>query len=284
MLPRLKEIWQVCFDEEEKYVDFVFGGLLNPTQMLIETDENNLPVAMLNWKLLRFTTPAQTFIGAYIYGICTLPEHRGKGISTALMEKAHEMFQREGIQLSCLVPAQRSLFGFYADRGFETRFYYKSINLSRKEIPKSPRGGVLSTGALENFYDKRVGAFSSCSLFGDWDVDYLKLTTSECRLLGGDVLRFSCGGNQGYAVCYPLEDGTLLVKEAVVDQKDIGVLLSALDKRYKMKRYHLRLPADFVFDNKWAVEILPFAMVKWYDKEASRTHLGDASWFAFGLD
>lgn len=283
MLPRLKRIWQTCFGDDKNYVDFVFDNLLGPAQMLVKTDEDGHPIAMANWKLLRFTTPKQAFTGAYIFGVCTLPEHRGKGISSALMEKAHELLRQDGVQLSCLIPAGQNLFDFYTTRGFETRFYYKSLRLGRAEIPKSSRQGVLSVGTLEDLYAKRADYFSSRPLFGAWDAHYLNYVTKECRFYGGEVLRFSCGGNQGYAVCHPMRDGALLVKEAVVDPKDVDVLLAALDARYKAKNYHLRLPADFAIENKWEAEILPFAMVKWYDKK-NAPDIGCAPWFAFGLD
>ena len=284
MLPRLKRIWQTCFEDDKNYVDFVFGNLLGPAQMLVETDENGRPIAMVNWKLLRFTTPRQSFTGAYIFGVCTLPQHRGKGISSGLMEKAHELLRQDGAQLSCLIPAGKNLFDFYAAKGFETRFHYKSLRVGGEEIPKTSRQGVLSAAALEDLYAKRADSFSSRSLFGAWDTNYLRYVTKECRFYRGEVLRFSCGGNQGYAVCHPMRDGTLLVKEAVVDPKDVDILLAALDARYKAKNYHLRLPGDFALENKWGAEILPFAMVKWYNKHSANIPIGGAPWFAFGLD
>ena len=282
MLPHLKMIWQVCFGDDPKGVDFVFDNLLNPAQMLVQTDENDRPVAMLNWKLLRFTSPGQSFSGAYIYGVGTLPEQRGKGISTALMEKAHELLQRQAVQLSCIVPAEKSLFDFYAARGFETWFYHKTVRISREDIPKPSRQGVLSAAALEDLHKQRSQAFGSRALFGDWDAGYLRYTGRECRFYGGEILRFSTEGSQGYLACYPRADG-ILVKEAAVAAGEIGTLLAALDARYRAKHYELRLPVDFELKEEWAAEILPFAMVKWYDKK-NAPDMGCAPWFAFGLD
>ena len=285
MLPHLKQMWQVCFEDDEQSVDFVFANLLGPMQMLVEVDKGGAPIAMLNWKLLSFTTPERKLTGAYIYGIGTLPEHRGKGISTALIGKAHEILEKEGAALACLVPAQASLFDFYAARGFDTRFYYKAARMERSQIPQPKVEGVLSAGAMEDFAQLRSAWFVTRSLFGAWDASYLRYVGRECSFYGGEVLRFSCAGSVGYAVCYPREDGTLVIKEAVVAPEHIGVLLSALNARYRMKRYEMRLPADFVTPREWGIEILPFGMIKWYDKASAPSDAqGAAPWFAFGLD
>ena len=285
MLPRLKRIWQGCFEESKEATDFVFENLLGPDQMLVEADENDRPIAMLNWKMLRFATPKKSLAGAYIYGVATLPEHRGKGISTALLEHVGQLFEEGGISLACLVPAQESLLDFYAGRGFEPRFYYKLVSLSREEIPAPSREGALSVAELDELEPIREKAFAGRALFGGWDTNYLKYVSSECRFLGGEVLRFACGGNVGYAVCYPQKSGAILVKEAVATGPDLNVLLAALDKRYGAPSYQLRLPADFEFENKWTVKIVPFGAVKWYNKESEGALTqGGAPWFAFGLD
>jgi len=284
MLPGLKKIWQVCFGDDEKGAGFVFDNLLGPTQMLVQTDENNSPVAMLNWKRLRFTTPKQAFAGAYIYGVGTLPEYRGRGISTALMQKADEILRQEGVALSCLIPAEESLFGFYANRGYHMQFSYKAVRVYREDIPRPSGQGVLRVAALEDLHAQRAAAFGSRALLGAWDAPYLRYTGMECRFYGGEVLRFFSGDNQGYAVCYP-RGNSILVKEAALPKQDISPLLVALDVRYRAESYELRLPADFDLGNKWPGEILPFAMVKWYDNEsANAVSSGGAPWFAFGLD
>ena len=284
MIPRLKQIWQICFGDDAKGTDFVFGNLLCTDQMLVKTDENGQPVAMLNWKLLNFTTDNQPLPGAYIFGVATLPEYRGKGISTALMEKADELLRGQGARLACLVPAEKSLFDFYGQRGYDTWFYYKALRVRSEDIPKPRAGGALRAAALEDLHVRRNAAFGSRALFGSWEAEYLRYTGMECRFYGGEVLRFFGGDNGGYLVCYPRGNG-ILIKEAVFAPQDIGLLLAAVDGRYRAASYELRLPVDFEIYGKWASEILPFGMVKWYDSESvNALSRGSAPWFAFGLD
>ena len=286
MLPQLKSLWQVCFGDSAAGTDFVFGNLLRPEQILVQTDESGCPVAMLCWKPLNFTAPGKTFAGAYIFGVGTLPEHRGKGISTALLAKTEDILRGQGVRVACLVPASENLFGFYRERGFVTQFYYKLLRVSREEIPAPRRKGRLHPTSLVKFAAQRDRVFNYDTLFGAWDNDYLRYTAAECRFWGGEVLRFTRTNQYpGYAVCYPDGKGGILVKETTVTGSQLDCFLAALYKRFGAQSYQLRLPVDYPLGDSRSSCTLPFAMTKWYYKEDALTaNFGDAPWFAFGLD
>jgi len=285
MLPRLRRMWQTCFDESKEYTEFVFSNLLHSSQMLVHTGEDGRPAAMLNWKLLRFTTPRATVTGAYIFGVATLPEYRRRGLSRTLMSKLHTILQERGVSLACLIPAEVSLFNLYRGQGFETVFFYRRLNVAANDIPKSS-GGVLSVAKLEEMEKTRNAFFAGSSLFGAWDKRHLRYTGLECRFYSGEALRFSGRGGTGYAVCYPKKDGGILVKELCAAHNDLPALLAALHTRFGAAAYDLRLPADFPpYPGDSTVETLPLAMVKWYDNNKRPAgEIGGAPWFAFGLD
>jgi len=284
MLPALKQLWQTCFGDSAAGTDFVFNGLLRPERMLVKVDDAARPVAMLCWQPLTFHTQSAAFDGAYIFGVGTLPSHRGKGISTALLEKAESTLRGQGVRLSCLVPASESLFDFYGQRGFGTQFYYKLLRVGRDKVPATAQKGKLAPVTLEDLEEERYKTFGR-SLFGAWDKDYLRYTALECHFWGGEVERFTCEDMTGYAVCYPDGNGGILIKETSVPALQLDTFLAALHQRYNAQSYQLRLPVDFALGNKWSAQTLPFAMTKWYYKEDAP--IGDfcgAPWFAFGLD
>jgi len=287
MIPQLKSLWQICFDDTAAGTDFVFDNLLRPEHILVQTDETTEPIAMLCWQPLTFSTQGAAFDGAYIFGVGTSPRHRGKGVSTALLEKAEEILRGQGVRLSCLVPASQSLFGFYSQRGYATQFYYKLLSVGADQIPTA-QGGRVVPAALEDFEERRSKAFGG-SLLGAWNKGYLRYTGAECRFWGGEVLRFTCGdGRDGYAACYLDGKGGILVKEVLLprgDEENLDSFLAALHGRYVAQSYNLRLPTDFALPDKWQTQTLPFAMTKWYYKEDTQAaNIGSASWFAFGLD
>jgi len=250
--------------------------------MLVKTDEDNQPTAMLCWKPLRFATPQGDLPGAYVFGVATLPRHRGNGFSTMLIGGLHSLLAQEGMALSCLVPASLPLFDFYARQGFGKLFCYKKIIVGPDSIPVEA-GGALSPARLPELEEMRNMAYRGSSLFGKWDVGYLAYADDECRFRGGEVLRFECRGKSGYAVCYPQPEGAILVKEAAFAPEDIGALLFALHSRYSASQYELRVAADYQI-KEYPSEVLPFAMVKWYDEDKKNLVGGGAPWFAFGLD
>ncbi len=166
MLPRLRQIWQTCFNDTPKGTEFVFSHLLHPDQMLVYTDEESRPAAMINWKLLPFTTPTGRIMGAYIFGVATLPQYRGKGISRRMMSHLHEMLKGEGAALSCLIPASQSLFDFYGGQGFEPFFSYRLAEVAAEEIDMDSPEGTLTPTSLEILEPLRNQAFAGRSLFG----------------------------------------------------------------------------------------------------------------------
>ncbi|MGI6403808.1 MAG: GNAT family N-acetyltransferase [Oscillospiraceae bacterium] len=285
MLPCLKHIWQTCFDDTPQGTDFVFSHLLHPQQMLVYTPQPNQPVAMINWKLLPFTTPTSTLMGAYIFGVATLPQYRGKGISRQMMSHLHQVLQQEGAALSCLVPASASLFSFYSAQDFEPFFFYRLAEVAAEEIKAASHKATLTPTSLERLEPVRNQAFAGRRLFGAWDTGYLQFAQQENAFYGGETLEFSCQGRTGYAVCQIREKDTLLVRELVVDPQDVDTLLAALHQRFGAKGYQLRLPVDF--PGQPSGKDTPFAMIKWYDQSHSQSTSGEpggAPWFAFGLD
>ncbi|MCL2579327.1 MAG: GNAT family N-acetyltransferase [Oscillospiraceae bacterium] len=284
MLDALKNIWMIGFQDDQPSTDFVFENLLSPAQMLVKTDEQGEPAAILSIKKLAFTSGELTFAGGYIFGIATLPAHRGKGYASALVQAADDLLRKEGAALACLLPANAGLFDFYAARGYSTRFDCGQLDVTRDQIPAGRKGGVLSVTALEDLAGERAQAFASSSLFGMWDIGYLRYTGRECHFYGGEVLRFSSGGKRGYLVCYRRNPGTILVKEAVLGGIEIDDALAALHARYGAELYQIRFPAELCLPDKWPVRNLPFGMVKWYDETLPEKLTGGPPWFAFGLD
>lgn len=59
---------------------------------------------------------------AYLYAVCTAPALRGRGHCRLLLQEAEQDLKRQGIRAAVLVPAEESLFGFYARFGYRTVF------------------------------------------------------------------------------------------------------------------------------------------------------------------
>lgn len=63
----------------------------------------------------------------YIYALATAPEARGKGYASLLLRYAEEIGRNRGCGCLVTVPAQPSLFEFFAGCGYEPAFWNKRI-------------------------------------------------------------------------------------------------------------------------------------------------------------
>ncbi len=82
-----------------------------------------------------------------IYGVATLPDHTRRGISTMLMNKAHEYFVGKGYRLSLLTTSQTLVaYAMYRKLGYTDASYFSSAyKLANANKPKPRRPKVESS-------------------------------------------------------------------------------------------------------------------------------------------
>lgn len=133
-LPAFSGLWQTAFHDAPEIARFVFEEFVRPENVYV-AQENDRLLAILS------AVPGQVegASGSYFYGLATQPAARGRGIMTALMDYVCALLRERGQKFVCLVPASEPLFGYYAQRGFETAFYRLSGVYGKKP------------GALPNF-------------------------------------------------------------------------------------------------------------------------------------
>lgn len=251
-LPELKELWALCFGDEQQYIDLFFDHRFKEDECLIGVTEGKV-VTML------FTLPIDirfkgkySYPACYIYAVATHPQHRGKGYSTQLMEYAHGYLYTQGKRLAVLVPATESLFGYYAKQGFHKQFYceLQAYTLDQSKLT----GAKLEPTTLPAIQALRDHLLGKLELYGSWDQAALAYNQKELELLGGKVLAFNKDDKQGYAVCYPAKEG-YTVKEMLYEG-DNQELVHDLMEHLGCTKITVRLPSQ--------QEFTPFAMARWY--------------------
>lgn len=251
-LSELKELWALCFGDQQQYIDLFFDHRFRQDECLIGVAEGKV-VTML------FTLPIDirfkgrySYPACYIYAVATHPQHRGRGYSTQLMEYTHAYLYTQGKRLSVLVPASESLFGYYAKQGFHTQFYcsMQDYTLDQKQLT----GAKLEAATLPAIRELRDRLLGRLELYGSWDQRALAYNQKELELLGGRVLVISQGGKQGYAVCYPTKEG-YTVKELLYEG-EAQEIAHDLMAHLGCTKLSVRLPSN---DAR-----IPFAMARWY--------------------
>ncbi|MCI9394207.1 MAG: GNAT family N-acetyltransferase [Oscillospiraceae bacterium] len=117
-LPAFSALWELAFQDGPEVSRFVFEKLVHPEHVYLAEEDGRL-LAILS------AVPGQVedARGSYFYGLATQPEAQGCGLMTQLMDHVCGLLRDQGQKFVCLVPASESLFGYYAQRGFETAFY-----------------------------------------------------------------------------------------------------------------------------------------------------------------
>lgn len=139
-LPALTRLWQACFGDTEAEVRAFWQALFDCTPVYLRRAPDGSPAAML------CALPAE-LVGddgdavpaAYLYAVCTAPALRGRGHCRLLLQEAEQDLKRQGIRAAVLVPAEESLFGFYA------RFGYRTVFTCRTETVPAARGDCSIT-------------------------------------------------------------------------------------------------------------------------------------------
>lgn len=139
------ELWQTCFHDDEAFVHLYFSRVYNPRYLHV-CEQEGVPAAML--QALPYTLMAwdTTMACAYVAGVATHPQYRGRGLMHSLIADTLGQLHDEQVPVSLLIPATPSLYGFYASSGYATVCYTCPGVLAPP--PAMPQGyGECSPGA-----------------------------------------------------------------------------------------------------------------------------------------
>ncbi|MFI3281965.1 MAG: GNAT family N-acetyltransferase [Rikenellaceae bacterium] len=109
-----KRLWKDVFGDEDEFIDHFLIKHFSYENMLYVTDPNNRYVAMLHIIPMRCEHGEM----AYIYGVATHPECRGRGYASMLMTAAMEKIKNEGYAAAILIPSEEWLVEYYSRFGF----------------------------------------------------------------------------------------------------------------------------------------------------------------------
>lgn len=226
MTKELKRIWQICFGDEPEYIDFYFEYRFRPEEMLVYLIDGH-PVSMLS------LLPAKLYYGGkmqslrYVYGVGTLPEHRGRGYARILLEEGR---RRTGEPLA-LVPALDSLWEYYGKLGFAPVFWLAEYHIEPEEIAAcgSERDGQeywLLTVTPGEYYRIREAAFAADG-YVSWDEDAIAYTLRENDFVGGYAYKVQHHGREDILMMRQ-EEQALHILETTLSPADVTAVMKRL--------------------------------------------------------
>lgn len=112
---QLRALWQEAFGDDDAFLDLFFTYGFAPDRCRCLSIDGKIAAA-LYW----FDCSCNGRPLAYLYGVATAKEHRGKGLCRVLTENTHSHLKYLGYAGEILVPAGADLFRMYEKLGYST--------------------------------------------------------------------------------------------------------------------------------------------------------------------
>lgn len=258
MVPELKELWKLCFHDEDTYIDFYYRNRFVEKETLVYLVESHV-VAMLTLMPGYVVHHKEKQPVRYVYAVATHPDHRKRGYAAALIDYAHQFIPTDYVG-TFLVPASPSLFQYYETLGYQA--------VSNKELLHCKVDDFLSLSKIEELepqvrmeqlteydYDQyRAKAYENTG-YVMWEIDSLRYLISEFQFLGGYAYKVIMNREEG-ALLYYLDRDTLVIKETTLSDSGIREAVRFLKLQMSFSYITIILPKT----SHLVGETMPYAM------------------------
>lgn len=261
-LARLKELWKVCFHDEDAAINHFFDRWSWEQCAHVVEAEGELVSMLMALPFTMTHADGTTADACYIYAFCTAPDQQSKGYGRRLLAWTQEQAKRAGYVATIMVPAEQSLFDFYQTVGYEP-----CITCVHRTMTQTAAGGVVPRRCSVAQYHAEREKWLSGLPHISYDAQTLTYQQSLCRASGADLYLVGDG-----IAAVEVYDNTLQVKELLTSDPQTAV--SALLALLGAERAEVRFPA------LTSADATPFGVVHWLTPRAP----WHAGWLAFAYD
>lgn len=171
---QLKKLWLECFDDTEEATDLFFDKNWRWMRAFCAKDKNKVVSA-----LYLIETALNGCKAHYLCGASTKSDYRKRGIMAGLIDFALEAAKHDGDKFSVLMPANLSLYDYYAGFGYMAQCFAEKRIFSRDELL-----AVCDCSSEYNYNFEQLQAVSFNKNFLLWNNKYRKFACDYYRLYG----------------------------------------------------------------------------------------------------
>lgn len=234
-IPAIKALWKSAFGDTDESCNYYFENLHKHENMLVYVDGDDA-VAMLTMLPLKISCGKQKYSARYVFAVATHENYRSQGISSRLIEYAHDYMRKSGINFSVLVPASESLFDFYANRGYERMFSVSKKTVNACKIATLDGEFSIEKCDAEEYYKLRSRAFENNTPFAFWEGEMLSKIIDYMRFCGCEFYKIQTDSGIGAAFVYAGKTEAS-VKELALCGIDEGEALAILHSQIGAEKY-----------------------------------------------
>ncbi|MGI6575883.1 MAG: GNAT family N-acetyltransferase [bacterium] len=244
-IARQKEIWKLCFQDSDQYIDFFYAHAYVPenTMLLLLDGEIAAMLTIMPCKLV--TAERRNYNAAMLYAIATHPQYQNRGYATELMAYAHEYLKEQNRPFSVLVPAEKRLFEFYRKQGYEEGFYLQESLLTPAKIASLPieqakECTVLSIAAAE--YNRRRNILLQGSFYIAYAEQQIAYQKALAQQTCADIYGIEIDGARGCTAIERINQDKLLIKELLLPEHLLYAAIKEISRLLPAKEYVIRTP------------------------------------------
>ena len=251
-LNRLKEIWKLCFGDEDQYIETYFNNRdwKAETAVLLKGDQIVSMLAMIPADLVQSNGSRRK--SAMIYAVATHPDEQKKGLADDLMRFSNQFLASHGVLETFLVPAGAQLFRFYEKRGYGEAFYHRQREISGVEaraLEVPDRLSLTLSPAEPEAYNAARRRFLTDSSYIDYRVEEIRHQKRIAVQSGGDIYLIVRVGAEketdSVIGCAIIEKGSdfTVVKELLAEEQFLASAVKHISSRIPAEKYLVRTPA-----------------------------------------
>lgn len=184
-------LWEEAFGDSEEYINFFLDTHKGCTFVtLIENGELVSTLYLIDGSL-------DGVDGFYLFAAATFKKHRSKGYMARLLKLAEEKAKEKSKGFIALVPAEKSLFDYYARFGYKTSFYAKK-QAENLPVPKAENRFMWCNEHLE-YINKEHEKYGT---------DILTVDGEIYSVFDGEYIKVPCERNEEYryGMLLPLDE------------------------------------------------------------------------------
>lgn len=262
-LEQQKILWRLCFGGTDRELETYYSRRYREDQtlLLLRQDQIAAMLTLLPVSLVWPQSPKESAV--MIFAVGTHPQHRGQGFASELIGFCDRYLIEKKIRYSVLVPAEESLFQFYARYGYRTGFIQRRCHLTGQEIEAWKTGSsqphAICLLSPEEYNRRREQCLEGALhiAYSAEDMDYQKALS---EISGADLYGLDLGGVKGCAAIERASAHAVVIKELLLPDAQLQEGLKLIARNQPAGTYQLRLPAYTGKHLRGSVE--PFAMLR----------------------